>query len=133
MLTKIRNSVFGFVVVAIAAAAAIYLFDPTTTRDRDWVLVTALVRFDPPQRSQPVIIVVAANAKVMVTETGTESPWQESVSVKRGSEVTLSAAQEAGSGSMQCSMSSSTAKAGPSSADLTPRPGVRACLVSMFV
>lgn len=134
MLLKIRNTVFGLVAVAIAAATFIYLYDPTANNSgRDETIVTLKVIFDPPVRQAPVVILARINADdVIPSQPVTESPWVDTGVAFRGDTITLVASQPVHGPLLTCTIIMQGKTYGPIPS--TPgRNGISSCLVSVVV
>ena len=96
MLTKIRNSVVGFGVLAMVLAGYFWFFDPSKDsrgRDKDHEMVVLKATWIPADRVHPVLITVLVTGEPPAQETDHHSPWVETIPVPRGSMVTLRASQ----------------------------------------
>lgn len=122
MLTRLRNGVIGIVVVSMALAAWLYLFNPTGSEKQEGKsLVILKVWWEPVRRMQHVDIAYALNGNPAYHGELNESPWHEQFYSPRGTIVALGAIQSLNfdPSSLHCSITINGGKFS-SNAKLTP-------------
>lgn len=130
---SVKSKVGGFatlIAIVVAVAFGSHLFDPSKSRDKDWVLVNVKVTFEPAVRDKKIAIVITVDSSGGAAYTATQSPWLEQVSVRRGSSATLIAVQPTPGPYMDCMLFSANHRVGPVPAKPT-NDGKSACVVEM--